>query len=41
MRRIAMLIHYGVTPVIVFDGACLPSKAGEEHDRKKYGCPSL
>ena len=35
MRRIAMLIHYGVTPVMVFDGACLPSKAGEEKERKK------
>lgn len=33
MKRIAMLKHFGVEPVMVFDGACLPSKAAEEKDR--------
>ena len=28
-----MLQHYKVTPIMVFDGANLPSKAGTEHDR--------
>ncbi|KAI4274427.1 MAG: hypothetical protein LQ337_003962 [Flavoplaca oasis] len=28
-----MLIHYGVTPYLVFDGDYLPSKAATEHER--------
>jgi exonuclease-1 len=31
-----MLKHFGVTPIIVFDGALLPSKMGTETGREKY-----
>ena len=30
-----MLIHFGVTPYLVFDGDYLPSKAATEHERAK------
>ena len=30
-----MLIHFGVTPYLVFDGDYLPSKAATEHEREK------
>lgn len=30
-----MLIHFGITPYLVFDGDYLPSKAGTEEDRLK------
>lgn len=33
MHRVRMLIHFGVTPYIVFDGDHLPSKAAEELER--------
>ncbi|KAF2641249.1 exodeoxyribonuclease 1 [Massarina eburnea CBS 473.64] len=33
MHRVRMLIHFGITPYIVFDGDYLPSKAGTEKDR--------
>ncbi|QIX00588.1 hypothetical protein AMS68_006105 [Peltaster fructicola] len=33
MNRVRMLIHFGVTPYIVFDGDYLPSKAHTEQDR--------
>ena len=33
MSRVRMLLHYGVTPYLVFDGDYLPSKAGEELGR--------
>jgi exonuclease 1 len=33
MNRVRMLMHFGVTPYIVFDGANLPSKAGTDSDR--------
>ncbi|KAB8343048.1 hypothetical protein FH972_022642 [Carpinus fangiana] len=33
MHRVRMLIHFGVTPYIIFDGDRLPSKAGTEKDR--------
>lgn len=33
MHRVRMLIHFGVTPYLVFDGDRLPSKAGTEKDR--------
>ncbi|KAF2197674.1 exonuclease-like protein [Delitschia confertaspora ATCC 74209] len=33
MSRVRMLIHFGITPYIVFDGDYLPSKAGTEKDR--------
>ncbi len=35
MNRVRMLIHFGVTPYIVFDGDNLPSKAGTEKDRRE------
>ncbi|KAF2869020.1 exonuclease-like protein [Massariosphaeria phaeospora] len=34
MNRVRMLIHFGITPYIVFDGDYLPSKAGTEKERK-------
>jgi hypothetical protein len=30
-----MLKHYGVTPVMVFDGGLLPSKMGTEDERER------
>jgi exonuclease-1 len=36
MRRVRMLTHFGVTPIMVFDGARLPSKMGTELDREQY-----
>lgn len=33
MHRVRMLIHFGVTPYIVFDGDYLPSKGGTEKER--------
>ncbi|KAL8767129.1 MAG: hypothetical protein Q9209_006291 [Squamulea sp. 1 TL-2023] len=33
MNRVRMLIHFGVTPYIVFDGDYLPSKAATENER--------
>jgi len=33
MKRVAMLKHFGVIPVMVFDGAPLPSKLAKEHER--------
>ena len=33
MHRVRMLIHFGVTPYLVFDGDYLPSKAGTEGSR--------
>jgi exonuclease-1 len=35
MHRVRMLIHFGVTPYIVFDGDYLPSKAATEDGRAK------
>lgn len=35
MHRVRMLIYFGVTPYLVFDGDNLPSKAGTESDRAK------
>lgn len=35
MSRVRMLIHFGVTPYIIFDGDNLPSKAGTEKDRRE------
>ncbi|CBX97995.1 hypothetical protein IAQ61_010100 [Plenodomus lingam] len=35
MNRVRMLIHFGVTPYLVFDGDNLPSKASTEKDRKE------
>ena len=35
MGRVRMLIHFGITPYIIFDGDHLPSKAGTEKDRRE------
>lgn len=35
MHRVRMLLHFGITPYLVFDGDYLPSKAGTEVDRAK------
>lgn len=35
MHRARMLIHFGVTPYLVFDGDNLPSKAGTEKGRRE------
>jgi len=35
MNRVRMLIHFGVTPYIIFDGDNLPSKAGTEEQRRE------
>jgi exonuclease-1 len=33
MNRVRMLVHFGITPYIVFDGDYLPSKGGTEKER--------
>ena len=33
MRRIGMMIHHKVTPVVVLDGSYLPAKALKEEER--------
>lgn len=33
MNRVRMLVHFGITPYLVFDGDYLPSKAGTETER--------
>ena len=35
MHRVRMLIHFGITPYLVFDGDYLPSKAGTEDAREQ------
>ncbi|KAL1602822.1 Rad2 nuclease [Paraconiothyrium brasiliense] len=35
MNRVRMLIHFGITPYLVFDGDNLPSKAGTEKARRE------
>jgi len=34
MHRVRMLVHFGVTPYLVFDGDRLPSKSGTEKSRR-------
>ncbi|GAA5870233.1 hypothetical protein JCM3774_004616 [Rhodotorula dairenensis] len=41
MHRVRMLKHYGVTPVMVFDGGLLPSKMGTEDERKRRRSEAL
>ena len=36
MGRVKMLLHFGVTPYLVFDGDYLPSKAAEEAERAMF-----
>lgn len=35
LHRVRMLLYFGVTPFLVFDGDNLPSKAGTEQDRHR------
>lgn len=35
MNRVRMLVHFGITPYLIFDGDNLPSKAGTEKDRRE------
>ncbi|KAL8278126.1 hypothetical protein RQP46_009450 [Phenoliferia psychrophenolica] len=41
MHRVRMLKHFGVTPLIVFDGGLLPSKMGTEGDRERKRTDAL
>lgn len=41
MHRVRMLIHYGATPVIVFDGAALPMKADTHTERRERRAEAL
>jgi len=34
MHRVRMLVHFGITPYLVFDGDRLPSKSGTEKSRR-------
>ena len=34
MKRVRMLINYGVIPILVFDGGHLPAKANKEKERR-------
>ena len=36
MTRLHLLLHHGVTPIVVFDGDKLPAKEGTEATRHKY-----
>ena len=36
MNRVDLLLHHGIVPYIVFDGADLPAKAATERDREAY-----
>ncbi|XP_022800229.1 exonuclease 1-like [Stylophora pistillata] len=35
LKRVDMLLHFNVKPILVFDGSYLPSKAGQEERRRK------
>ncbi|KAL9953298.1 hypothetical protein ACROYT_G040694 [Oculina patagonica] len=35
LKRVNMLLHFNVKPILVFDGSYLPSKAGQEERRRK------
>uniref|UniRef100_A0A6A7G7Y7 Exonuclease 1 n=1 Tax=Hirondellea gigas TaxID=1518452 RepID=A0A6A7G7Y7_9CRUS len=35
MHMINLLLHFGITPIVIFDGGSLPMKAGEEQSRKR------
>ncbi|GAA5903716.1 hypothetical protein JCM8208_006557 [Rhodotorula glutinis] len=41
MHRVRMLKHFGVTPVLVFDGGLLPSKMGTEDAREAKRADAL
>lgn len=35
MKRVRLLINFGVIPLLVFDGGRLPAKAATEEDRRR------
>jgi exonuclease-1 len=37
MHRVNLLRHYGVKPILVFDGGLLPMKIEQENKRARYG----
>lgn len=41
MHRVRLLIHFGATPVIVFDGAALPMKADTHAERRERRADAL
>ena len=41
VHRAQMLRHFGITPVIVFDGDRLPAKGGEEKERRDRRAEAL
>lgn len=36
MHRVNLLRHYGVKPILVFDGGLLPMKSEQENKRARY-----
>lgn len=36
MHRVNLLRHYGVKPILVFDGGFLPMKLEQENKRARY-----
>jgi len=36
MHRVNLLRHYGVKPILVFDGGLLPMKGDQENKRARY-----
>jgi exonuclease-1 len=36
MHRVNLLRHYGVKPILVFDGGLLPMKIEQENKRARY-----
>ena len=36
MHRVNLLRHYGVEPILVFDGGLLPMKIEQENKRARY-----
>lgn len=36
MHRVNLLRHYGVEPILVFDGGLLPMKGEQENKRARY-----
>lgn len=41
MKRVNLLLHHGVQPVVVFDGASLPMKRNRNSERRRYVCGSF
>ena len=36
MHRVNLLRHFGIKPILVFDGGLLPMKADQEARRSRY-----